>query len=149
MKEPIDYDIHLRRYAYHLTRDKSKINDLIQSTYLKAYSNLSAFDGKNMKSWLFTIMTNIFINEMRIKHRIVYTNLNYDNRTSSDSLQDIFYTEVVHFINSLPDRQKLAFKMQISGYSGKEISKEMKINHSTVRTLILNAKNKLRLCVTR
>ena len=53
-------------YAVVLTRDRTIASDLVQETYvraLKAKDSLRA--DSNIKSWLFTILRNIWLNELR------------------------------------------------------------------------------------
>jgi RNA polymerase sigma-70 factor (ECF subfamily) len=60
---------HLRAFALHLTRDPVRSDDLVQSTLLRAWTNLNHFQqGTNLEAWLFTILRNCFYSEHR-KHR--------------------------------------------------------------------------------
>ena len=60
---------HLRAFALHLTRDPVRSDDLVQSTLLRAWTNLDHFQhGTNLEAWLFTILRNCFYSEHR-KHR--------------------------------------------------------------------------------
>jgi RNA polymerase sigma-70 factor (ECF subfamily) len=60
---------HLRAFALHLTRDPIRSDDLVQSTLLRAWTNLDHFQhGTNLEAWLFTILRNCFYSEHR-KHR--------------------------------------------------------------------------------
>jgi RNA polymerase sigma-70 factor (ECF subfamily) len=50
---------HLRAFALHLTRDPVRSDDLVQSTLLRAWTNLDHFQqGTNLEAWLFTILRN-------------------------------------------------------------------------------------------
>jgi len=52
--------------ALRLTRNRQDAEDLLQETYLKAYSHYEGFtEGTNLKAWLFRIMRNSFINNYR------------------------------------------------------------------------------------
>ena len=52
--------------AMRLTRNPQDAEDLIQETYLKAFSNFDSFkQGTNLKAWLYRIMTNTYINSYR------------------------------------------------------------------------------------
>jgi RNA polymerase sigma-70 factor, ECF subfamily len=60
---------HLRAFALHLTHDPVRSDDLVQSTLLRAWTNLDHFQhGTNLEAWLFTIVRNCFYSEHR-KHR--------------------------------------------------------------------------------
>ncbi len=52
--------------ALRLTRNRQDAEDLLQETYLKAFSHYEGFtEGTNLKAWLFRIMRNAFINGYR------------------------------------------------------------------------------------
>ncbi|GMV41167.1 MAG: ECF RNA polymerase sigma factor SigR [Myxococcales bacterium] len=58
--------------ALRLTRNDKDAEDLVQDTYLKAYSHFHQFSrGTNARAWLFKILTNTFINayRRRVKER--------------------------------------------------------------------------------
>jgi RNA polymerase sigma-70 factor, ECF subfamily len=53
-------------YAMALTRDRSTSEDLVQETYLRAARAFGRLlPDSNLKSWLFAIMRNIWLNQMR------------------------------------------------------------------------------------
>ena len=56
--------------ALRMTRNPSDAEDLVQETYLKAYRAFDSFqEGTNLKSWLYKILTNTFINTYRKRQR--------------------------------------------------------------------------------
>jgi len=61
----------LYSYAMVLTRDPTSASDLVQETYLKAIPAMKRLrQESNVKSWLFTILRNIWFNHLReIKSR--------------------------------------------------------------------------------
>jgi RNA polymerase sigma-70 factor (ECF subfamily) len=57
---------HLRNFALSLTHDSVRSDDLVQSTVLRAWTNLDHFQpGTNLEAWLFTILRNSFYSEYR------------------------------------------------------------------------------------
>src|SRR5262249_39536343 len=53
-------------YAMALTRDLTEAEDLVQETYLRAGSAASRADvNSNLKAWLFVIMRNAWLNQIR------------------------------------------------------------------------------------
>jgi RNA polymerase sigma-70 factor (ECF subfamily) len=62
----LEYLDGLYGYAMTLTRNKTEAEDLVQETYLRA---VRAFDrlrpDSSVKSWLFTILRNIYLNQVR------------------------------------------------------------------------------------
>ncbi|MFP4600292.1 MAG: sigma-70 family RNA polymerase sigma factor [Persicimonas sp.] len=52
------------------TKNEKDAEDLVQETFLKAYNNWDRFEqGTNCRAWLFTILTNTFINKYRRKKK--------------------------------------------------------------------------------
>lgn len=55
----------LRRYARALTRNGDTADDLVQDTLVRALRSEHLFHGGDMRSWLFTILTNLNRNRLR------------------------------------------------------------------------------------
>src|SRR5262245_26175952 len=55
----------LRRYARALTRDGDVADDLVQDTLVRALRSERLFLGGDVRSWLYTILTNLNRNRLR------------------------------------------------------------------------------------
>ena len=55
----------LRRYARALTRDADTADDLVQDTLVRALRSEHLFHGGELRSWLYTILTNLNRNRLR------------------------------------------------------------------------------------
>ena len=55
----------LRRYARSLTRDSDIADDLVQDTLVRALRSEHLFHGEEVRSWLYTILTNLNRNRLR------------------------------------------------------------------------------------
>jgi len=55
----------LRRYARALTRDADLADDLVQDTLVRALRSEHLFHGDEVRSWLYTILTNLNRNRLR------------------------------------------------------------------------------------
>src|SRR6516162_6403982 len=56
----------LYRYAVVLSRDRVEAQDLVQETCVRAIEAVDSLrPGTNVKSWLFTILRNIWFNQLR------------------------------------------------------------------------------------
>src|SRR6202162_2085408 len=55
----------LRRYARALTRDAEIADDLVQDTLVRALRSEHLFHGGEVRSWLYTILTNLNRNRLR------------------------------------------------------------------------------------
>jgi len=70
-ESPITQHIpRLRRYARALTGDRNAADDLVQDTLERALSRFHLWrQGSDLRAWLFTIMHNIYVNQIRSRVR--------------------------------------------------------------------------------
>jgi RNA polymerase sigma-70 factor (ECF subfamily) len=62
----IEYLEGLYGYAMVLTRNYAEAEDLVQETYVRAIQAIGTLqEGRNIKGWLFTILRNIWFNQLR------------------------------------------------------------------------------------
>jgi RNA polymerase sigma-70 factor (ECF subfamily) len=62
----IQYIDGLYSYALMLTRNHAEAEDLVQETYVRALQAMGRLrPGSNMKAWLFTILRNAWLNQLR------------------------------------------------------------------------------------
>ena len=60
----------LYRHALRMTRHHADAEDLLQDTMVQAYAHFDMFrQGTNVRSWLYRIMTNTYINGYRRRRR--------------------------------------------------------------------------------
>ena len=144
---------NLLSFAYKLTSDYDDAHDLLQDTTCKALANEKKYvDDSNFKSWVFTIMRNLSINNYR---RIVRTQTIVDKsddlyqlnlpQVESPETPDNSYalTEVSKVVAELPDDYRIPFMMHFSGYKYQEIAEHMDLPLGTVKSRIFFAKQKL------
>ena len=61
-----DFIDGLYGYAMTITRNPTDAEDLVQETYLRAIPRMRSLRPEsNLKSWLFTILRNIHLNQLR------------------------------------------------------------------------------------
>ena len=64
--ELIEHVPRLRRYARALINNRELADDLVQDTLERAIARTELFrSGTDLRAWLFTIMHNIFVNQVR------------------------------------------------------------------------------------
>lgn len=152
-KQLIDLRQNLNFYALKLTANEDDAKDLLQDTMLKALTYRDNFvERSTLKSWMFTIMKNIFINNYRRNVRkynilgnikdqnnlAVKKNIEHSQPESSYNLDEIEDT-----INSLAEEYRIPFKMFYDGYKYKEIAEALDLPSGTVKSRIFYARKKL------
>lgn len=86
------------------TKNEKDAEDLVQETFIKAYTNWDRFEkGTNCRAWLFTILTNTFINKYRRKKKEREILNSEDLRPIEENF---FSREQTEFYNS-PEREAI------------------------------------------
>ena len=62
----------LRRYGRALTGDSSRADDLVQDTLERALTRFTLWPPRDLRPWLFAIMHNLFINQVRRPDPVEY-----------------------------------------------------------------------------
>jgi RNA polymerase sigma-70 factor (ECF subfamily) len=72
-------------YAMAITRNRTEAEDLVQETYVRAIPAVGSLpEDSNLKSWLFTILRNIWLNELRRRRAAPATvELDLDGRSAN------------------------------------------------------------------
>jgi RNA polymerase sigma-70 factor (ECF subfamily) len=69
-RDALPYLDQIYRGALRMTRNPSDAEDLVQETFIKAFTKFHTFtEGTNLKAWLFRIMTNTYITSYRRRQR--------------------------------------------------------------------------------
>lgn len=144
---------NLLSFAFKLTANEDDAHDLLQDTTCKALINEDKYiEDSNFKSWMFTIMRNIFINNYRrMKTQAIATDKSEDSfqlnlpLAESPETPESAYAlkEVTAAVSALPAEYRKPLTMHIAGYKYQEIAEAMGIPLGTVKSRIFFAKKKL------
>ena len=142
-------------YALALTRDMTEAEDLVQDTYLRATSAAHRPDvDSNLKSWLFVIMRNAWLNELRHKNSgpkfvdIDASGPPVDHVHENPHvvyLRKLEREQVQHAIESLPDAyREIIVLRDIEGFTYQEIATVLDCPAGTVMSRLGRARGRLR-----
>jgi RNA polymerase sigma-70 factor (ECF subfamily) len=144
-------------YALALTRDQTEAEDLVQETYVRAMRAFGQLTpNSNAKSWLFVIMRNAWLNQMRhSRSGPHFVELDDDDqhvsedRTGSDPhtlyLRKLEREEVKLAIENLPATyREIIVLRDIEGFSYQEIATMLGCPAGTVMSRLGRARGKLR-----
>jgi len=144
--ELFNYRQVLHSFALTFTRNHDDAQDLVQDTLVRAIRYENLFEkGTNLKSWLYTILRNTFINTYRKNLRasevfsvcedISSLQLKKSATTNLGEgkcvMEDIQYA-----LKSLEPEHYIPFIRYFEGYKYHEIAKELNIPLGTVKTRI-------------
>ena len=141
----------LRRYARALTRDASRADDLVQSCLVRAIAKQHLWQpGTDMRAWLFTILHNQHVNDVRrgaregptVPVEDVASALTVDaNAGASLELRDL-----ERALTRLPDEQRqVILLVGLEGMRYEEVATILNIPIGTVRSRLSRGRDTLRM----
>jgi RNA polymerase sigma-70 factor (ECF subfamily) len=103
----------LRRYARALTRDSDIADDLVQDTLVRALRSKCLFHGGEIRSWLYTILTNINRNRLRsLARRPAFSSLD-DNDAPNLAGPETGGRDIERALASLVEEQRNALLLVV------------------------------------
>ncbi|MBA4056864.1 MAG: RNA polymerase subunit sigma-24 [Marivirga sp.] len=146
------YNRRLYRISRSIINEDEEVEDIMQTAYLNAYTNLKAFKNKSMFS---TWLTKILINESLLHKRrrikldqilIEKHELNYHDETPLTGLMNSELKIILEkSIAVLPEKYRLVFVMrEIEEMSTNETMETLNLTESNVKVRLTRAKEMLR-----
>lgn len=140
----------LRRYARALTGgQKENADDLVQDTLERAYLKWHLFRlGSDLRPWLFSIMHNVFVNEMRlVKNRIQMAAIEHEDIGAQAATQadHVLVRETLAAVGRLmPELREVLVLVTVETFSYAETAKILNIPIGTVMSRLARARAQLR-----
>jgi RNA polymerase sigma-70 factor, ECF subfamily len=140
----------LRRYARALTRDATRADDLVQSCLERALARRNLWQpGTDLRAWLFTILHNQHVNEVRSSLRedggIAAEASRAIPTVDPNALASLQLQELYRAVGSLPAGQRqVILLVGLEGMRYEEVAKILDIPVGTVRSRLSRGRQELR-----
>jgi len=163
-EQALQYMDQLYAAAMRMTKNPADAADLVQETFVKAYTAFGQFQqGTNLKAWLYRIQTNTFINNYRKNQRNPYqgtiddledwqlggaesvTQHTSTRSAEAEAIDHLPDSAVKDALQSIPEDFRLAvYFADVEGFSYQEIADIMKTPVGTVMSRLHRGRRLLR-----
>lgn len=149
-RQIIDQIPHLRRYARALVRDSEAADDLVQECLTRAMGRLHAWQPTGtMRSWLFTILHNVHVNERRRDGRAPESHSDSDGvdleSASGDPGSGLAVRDITAALAALPEEQRsVILLVGLEGLTYAEAASVADVPVGTVMSRLARGREKLR-----
>lgn len=148
--------------ALRYTKNPEDARDLVQDTYLKAFTSFHQFEeGTNLRAWLYRVLTTTFINSYRKKQRqpLIADNEIEDwqvakaqSHTSDqgksaevEALEALPDSDIKRALQELPeDFRMVVYFADVEGFAYKEIAEILGVPAGTVMSRLHRGRKQLR-----
>jgi len=145
-----DYIPHLRRYARYLAHNPVAADDLVQDALARALSKAHLFrPGTNLRAWLFTILHNQYVSDMRRQGRsgipVDPDDVSHALASRPDQDDRLMLSALEKAMRSLPRQQRALIQMvALQGRSYEEAAAATNLPVGTVKSRISRGRKQLR-----
>lgn len=131
-------------YAYRLSGNLTDSEDAVQEAFFRLWKNRSKVREEGVKSWLYTCVYRIIIDNFRKNKRIEVGGELPDNPMDDQNFEEIYSDPVQIALDSLSRVQKsIVLLRDIEEYAYEEIAEMMDLSLSQVKVYLFRARKKL------
>jgi RNA polymerase sigma-70 factor, ECF subfamily len=135
----------LRRYARALTRDAETADDLVQDTLVRALRSEHLFHEGDVRSWLYTILTNLNRNRLRTLARRPALSPIEEADAADMSGPEAGARDIERALSTLVEDQRAALLLVVlEGLSYREVAEVQGVPIGTVMSRLARARAQLR-----
>ena len=140
----------LRRYARALLRNRADAEDLVQEALARAIARADSFQaGTNMRAWLFTILHNVHVNQVRSRasRPDEVTVESVENRLTTPARQEerVEVREMMRALDELPDEQRqVLLLVALEGLKYEEVAEMIGVPIGTVMSRLSRGREAVR-----
>lgn len=143
----IEHLPRLRRYARALTGDVNRADDLVQDTLERALAKLDLWQpGSDLRAWLFTLMHNLFVNQIRVprpQETVMEDAL--DEPVSGGQMEALHARDIHAALAKLPEEQReVLLLVGLEQFSYAEAAQVLGVPTGTVMSRLSRARERMR-----
>lgn len=145
-------NLRLYRISMSIVNDDKEAEDIMQTTYLNAYRQLSNFKRQSsFSTWIIRILINesLLHKKRKLKRDQVLEENSYNDYHSETPLDDLMNKELKtileNAVSALPEKYRMVFVMrEVQGMSTSETMEALDLGESNVKIRLARAKEMLR-----
>ena len=142
------YIPRLRRYARALTGDATSADDLVQDSLERALVKRALWrPGSDLRAWLFTVMHNVFVNQVRsaVATRTVPLDDSFDELTRPPTADRLEVRDLDAALLALPEEQRaVVLLIGLEQMSYDEAARVLEVPIGTIMSRLSRGRERLR-----
>ncbi|MEW6132665.1 MAG: RNA polymerase sigma factor [Pseudomonadota bacterium] len=146
--ELIQHIPRLRRYARALVRDAARADDLVQDTLERALAKLDLWRPESdLRAWLFTLMHNLFVNQMRSSNSHAMCELDEANDVpvSGGQMEALVVRDIHAALAKLPPEQReVMLLVGLEQFAYADAARILGVPPGTVMSRLSRARERMR-----
>ncbi len=161
-RDALAFTDQLYAAALRYTKNPDDARDLVQDTYLKAFTSFHQFEeGTNLRAWLYRVLTTTFINSYRKDQRrpqIAQAELedwqlaqaqshtsDLGKSAETEALENLPDSDIKRALQEIPEEfRMIVYFADVEGFSYKEISEILGVPNGTVMSRLHRGRKQLR-----
>jgi len=145
-------NLRLYRISMSIINEDDEAEDIMQTTYLNAYRQLSSFNHQSsFSTWIIRILINesLLHKKRKLKRDRLLVENTYNDYHSETPLENLMNKELKvileNAVSKLPEKYRMVFVMrEVQGMSTHETMEALEIGESNVKIRLVRAKEILR-----
>lgn len=142
----------LRRYAWALTRNADWADELVQDCLERAIGRQALWRGGNLRAWLFTIMHNIYANDVRRRvsrpDPLPMEVIEASHGHPGDQMDRLAANDLSRALDQLPvDQRTVILLVALEGMTYQEVADSLTIPIGTVMSRLSRGRARLAIAI--